>query len=78
MLQLYKYINIVRLKQFAIVHVCTKNSTSGEHEAITNIIESLPLHTKKIVIIIIIPLYNAMLLNHIHKYTLGEYIDTYT
>ena len=37
----------MRLKQFAIVHVCTKNSTSVEHEAITNIIESLPLHTKK-------------------------------
>ena len=45
MLQLYIY--IVRLKQFAIVHVCTKNSTSEEHAAITNIIESLPLQTKK-------------------------------
>ena len=62
----------MRLKQFAIVHVCTKNSTSEEHEAITNIIESLPLHTKTN------PCMMQCCLNYIHKYTLGDYKDAYT
>jgi hypothetical protein len=73
MLHLYIYCEIETICNCTRMY--KKNpSTSEEHEAITNIIESLPLHTKKSPK----PLYDAMLLNHIHKYTLGHYKDTYT
>ena len=72
MLQLYIYCEIETICNCTRIY--KKTSTSEEHEAITNIIESLPLHTKKNPCMIMM----QCCLNHIHKYTLGDYKDTYT